>query len=193
MGLFEPRSWIFWTLICSTGQNPSLTYLIIDSYIDFSTTFLLLLCSTWVFARRVKLGGRGITRKERRRERIMVSPLFRVMMLTFVQGLSVSRRCERASERASRARPRMREICFFLWEGQPKDPEGPTDFQYASWCVFSWQRRWLGVCVPIARDLCSLKCGTSRMGTTRKWQTCWCKNSVDYNSALEQSFLWIQG
>ena len=27
-----------------------------------------------------------------------VSPLFRVMMLTFVQGLSVSRRCERASE-----------------------------------------------------------------------------------------------
>ena len=28
----------------------------------------------------------------------MVSPLFRVMMLTFVQGLSVSRRCERASE-----------------------------------------------------------------------------------------------
>ena len=38
----------------------------------------------------------------------MVSPLFRVMMLTFVQGLSVSR-----SERASRARPRMREICFF--------------------------------------------------------------------------------
>ena len=82
---------------------------------------------------------------------------------------------------------------FFLWEGQPKDPEGPTDFQYASWCVFSWQRRWLGVCVPIARDLCSLKCGTSRMGTTRKWQTCWCKNSVDYYSALEQSFLWIQG
>ena len=28
----------------------------------------------------------------------MVSPLFRVMMLTVVQGLSVSRRCERASE-----------------------------------------------------------------------------------------------
>src|SRR5215218_7031865 len=57
-----------------------------------------------VFARRVKLGGRGITRKERRRERIMVSPLFRVMMLTFVQGLSVSRRCERASERVERGR-----------------------------------------------------------------------------------------
>jgi hypothetical protein len=123
---------------------------------------------------------------------LMVYILF-LVMLTVVQGLSVRRRCERASERASRARPRMREICFFLWEGQPKDPEGPTDFQYASWCVFSWQRRWLGVGVPIARDLCSLKCGTSRVGTTRKWQTCWCKNSVDYNSALEQSFLWIQG
>jgi hypothetical protein len=90
-----------------------------------------------------------------------------------VQVLSVSRRCERA-------RPRMREIFLCVWEGQPKDPEGPRDFQYASWCVFSWQRRWLGVCVPTALDLCSLKCGTSRMGTTRKWQTCWCKNSVDY-------------
>jgi hypothetical protein len=53
-------------LICSTGQNPSLTYLIIDSYIDFST-FLLLLCCRCAFARRVKLGGRGITRKERKK------------------------------------------------------------------------------------------------------------------------------
>jgi len=56
---FEP-------LICRTGQNPSLTYLIIDSYIDFST-FLLLLCCRCAFARRVKLGGRGITRKERKK------------------------------------------------------------------------------------------------------------------------------
>ena len=134
----------------------------------------------------------GITRKERRRERIMVSPLFRVMMLTFVQGLSVSR-SERASELVERGREWERFV-FFLWEGQPKDPEGPTYFQYASWCVFSWQRKWLGVCVPIARDLCSLKCGTSRMGTTRKWQTCWCKNSVDYyTTTFIQSFLWIQG
>ena len=38
----------------------------------------------------------------------MVSPLFRVMMLTVLQVLSVSRRCERAS----RARPRMREVFF---------------------------------------------------------------------------------
>ena len=55
-----------------------------------------------------------------------VSPLFRVMMLTFVQGLSVSRRCERASERASRARPRMREICFFCERDNrriQKDPQ----------------------------------------------------------------------
>jgi hypothetical protein len=102
----------------------------------------------------------------------------------------VSEQEVRASERVERGREWE---SFFLWEGQPKDPEGPTDSQYASWCVFSWQRKWLGVCVPIARDLCSLKCGTSRMGTTRKWQTCWCKNSVDYYSALEQSFLWIQG
>jgi hypothetical protein len=52
----------------------------------------------------------------------MVSPLFRVMMLTVVQGLSVSRRCERAS----RARPRMREICFFCERDNRrilKDPE----------------------------------------------------------------------
>ena len=111
--LFEPRSWIFFEpLICRTGQNPSLTYLIIDSYIDFSTTFLLLLCSTWVFARRVKLGGRGITRKERRRERIMVSALFRVMMLTVLQVLSVSRRCERASE--SSEAENERDLFFFV-------------------------------------------------------------------------------
>ena len=52
----------------------------------------------------------------------MVSPLFRVMMLTVVQVLSVSRRCERAS----RARPRMREICFFCERDNRrilKDPE----------------------------------------------------------------------
>ena len=56
----------------------------------------------------------------------MVSPLFRVTMLTIVQGLSVSREV-RASERASRARPRMREICFFVCERDNrmilKDPE----------------------------------------------------------------------
>ena len=62
----NPVVGFFWTLICSTGQNPSLTYLIIDSYIDFST-FLLLLCCRCAFARRVKLGGRGITRKERKK------------------------------------------------------------------------------------------------------------------------------
>ena len=54
----------------------------------------------------------------------MVSPLFWVMMLTVVQGLSVSRRCERAS----RARLRMREICFFCERDKDnrrilKDPE----------------------------------------------------------------------
>jgi hypothetical protein len=100
-----------------------------------------------------------------------------------------------ASERASRARPRMREICFFCERDNrriQKDPQTPNTHP-ESWCVFSWQRKWLGVCVSTARDLCSLKCGTSRVGTTRKWQTCWCKNSVDYYSALEQSFLWIQG
>ena len=55
----------------------------------------------------------------------MVSSLFRVMMLTVVQGLSVSRRCERASERASRARPRMREIFFCERDNRRilKDPE----------------------------------------------------------------------
>jgi len=40
--------------------------------------------------------------------------------------LSVSRRCERASERASRARPRMREICFFCERDNrriQKDPQ----------------------------------------------------------------------
>jgi len=129
---------------------------------------------------------------EKKGENYGVSP-FSGDDVDFCAGF-VSEQEVRASERASRARPRMREICFFLWEGQPKDPEGPTDFQYASWCVFSWQRKWLGVCVPIARDLCSLKCGTSRMGTTRKWQTCWCKNSVDYyTTTFIQSFLWIQG
>ena len=75
-----------------------------------------------MFARRVKLGGRGITRNERRRESIMVSPLFRVMMLTVVQGLSVSRRCERAS---ARARPRMREIFVYERDNRriQKDPQ----------------------------------------------------------------------
>ena len=51
----------------------------------------------------------------------MVSPLFRVM-LTVVQGLPVRSRCERAS----RARPRMREICFFCERDNRrilKDPE----------------------------------------------------------------------
>ena len=123
---------------------------------------------------------------------LMVYILF-LVMLTVVQGLSVRRRCERASERASRARPRMREICFFCVRGTTEGSRRTHRLPIRIWCVFSWQRRWLGLCVPTARDLCSLKCGTSRVGTTRKWQTCWCKNSVDYNSALEQSFLWIQG
>jgi hypothetical protein len=55
----------------------------------------------------------------------------------------------------------------------------------------SWQRRWLGVCLPSVRDLCSLKCGTSRMGTTRKWQTCCSNNSGDHYTVLVHSFLWI--
>jgi hypothetical protein len=42
----------------------------------------------------------------------MVSPLFRVMMLTFVQGLSVSRRCERASE--SSEAENERDLFFFV-------------------------------------------------------------------------------
>ena len=125
-----------------------------------------------MFARPVKLGGRGITRKEKKGEQSW-GPSY-LWCLSFFWLCRVCQCAGGASERASRARPRMREM-FFLWEGQPKDPEGPRDFQYASWCVFSWQRRWLGVCVPTAHDLCSLKCGTSRMGTTRKWQTCWCK------------------
>ena len=54
----------------------------------------------------------------------MVSPLFRVMMLTVVQGFSVRRRCERAREQASRARPRMREIFCERDNGRiQKDPE----------------------------------------------------------------------
>jgi hypothetical protein len=54
----------------------------------------------------------------------MVSPLFRVMMLTFVQGLSVSRRCERASESSEAENER---DLFFLCERDNrrilKDPE----------------------------------------------------------------------
>ena len=53
----------------------------------------------------------------------MVSPLFRVMMLTFVQGLSVSRRCERASQSSEAENERD----FFLCERDNrrilKDPE----------------------------------------------------------------------
>ena len=117
--------------------------------------------------------------------------IFFLVMLTVVQRLSVRRRCEAASERVERGREWERFVFFVrgTTEGSRRTHRLPIRI----WCVFSWQRRWLGVCVPTARDLCSLKCGTSRVGTTRKWQTCWCKNSVDYNSALEQSFLWIQG
>ena len=54
----------------------------------------------------------------------MVSPLFRVMMLTFVQGLSVSRGCERASESSEAENER---DLFFLCERDNrrilKDPE----------------------------------------------------------------------
>ena len=69
---------------------------------------------------------------EKKGEHYGVSP-FSGDDVDFCAGF-VSEQEVRASERASRARPRMREICFFLWEGQPKDPEGPTGFQYASWC-----------------------------------------------------------
>ena len=53
----------------------------------------------------------------------MVSPLFRVMMLTFVQGLSVSRRCERASE--SSEAENERDLFFCERENRRilKDPE----------------------------------------------------------------------
>ena len=54
----------------------------------------------------------------------MVSPLFRVMMLTFVQGLSVSRRCERASE--SSEAENERDLFFFCERDNRrilKDPE----------------------------------------------------------------------
>jgi hypothetical protein len=58
----------------------------------------------------------------------MVSPLFRVMMLTFVQGLSVSRRCERASERASESSEaeNERDLFFFCERDNrriQKDPQ----------------------------------------------------------------------
>jgi hypothetical protein len=104
----NPVVGFFWTLICSTGQNPSLTYLIIDSYIDFST-FLLLLCCRCAFARRVKLGGRGITRKERKKaEHYGVSPFSGDDDDVDCCAGFVSAQDVRASERASRARPRMR-------------------------------------------------------------------------------------
>ena len=112
--LFEPRSWIFFEpLICRTGQNPSLTYLIIDSYIDFST-FLLLLCSTCVFARLASETRRKRDHSEgqKKGEHYGVSP-FSGDDVDFCAGL-VRELEVRASERASRARPRMREICFFL-------------------------------------------------------------------------------
>ena len=53
----------------------------------------------------------------------MVSPLFRVMMLTFVQGLSVSRRCERASE--SSEAENERDLFFFERDDRriQKDPQ----------------------------------------------------------------------
>ena len=53
----------------------------------------------------------------------MVSPLFRVMMLTFVQGLSVSRRCERASESSKAENERDLFFCESDNRRIQKDPQ----------------------------------------------------------------------
>ena len=117
-------------------QNPSLTYLITDLYIDFSTstTFLLLhyaahgcLPVEWNSEEEGSLGRR----EEGRALWCLPFIGWWCLLLCRVYQLAGG-----ASERASRARPRMREICSFCEMDNRrilKDPETSNTHPDASY------------------------------------------------------------